>query len=112
MNGGASAAQRRIHITGTRGEAWGCFEENQFTISLITPEAPQGREVRTVAVQPAALGGAHGGGDQALVADFISLLRGQTPSVCCTTLNDSMAGHRLAFLAEDSRLQGGATLAF
>ena len=59
--------------------------------------------------------GAHfviGGGDQALVADFVALLCGQQTSVCSTTLDDSMVGHRLVFLAEDSRGQGGAMLPY
>ena len=109
MNGGASAPQRSLHITGTRGEVYGCFEENRFTVSLIDPTAPGGRRKHLVRVSP---GDAHGGGDQALVADFIALLRGTPPSVCCTTLNDSMVGHRLAFLAEDSREQGGQALPY
>ena len=109
MNGGASAPQRGLRLTGTRGEAYGCFEENRFTVSLMDPAAPGGRRKHTVRIAP---GDAHGGGDQALVADFIALLRGTTPSLCCTTLDDSMIGHRLAFLAEDSRGQAGQTLPY
>lgn len=112
MNGGASGSGRHIHITGTRGELRGIFEEQRFTVSLIAPEAPEGRIVRTVDVSSAQRGDAHGGGDQALILDFLALLRGETPSPCCTTLEDSLTGHRLAFLAEDSRASGGTRMRY
>jgi predicted dehydrogenase len=112
MNGGASTASRMIHITGTRGEAAGRFEDGAFTVSLISPESPGGCRVETVALPPEETGDAHGGGDQLLVEDFITLVRGGMPSICCTTLEDSMVGHRLVFRAEDSRAQGGAMLPY
>lgn len=107
MNGGAAASGRHIHITGTRGEIQGIFEEQRFTVSLIAPEAPSGKAMRTVDVSAAQQGNAHGGGDQAIIRDFISLLRGGDPSPCCTTLDDSMTGHRMAFIAEESRIRNG-----
>jgi predicted dehydrogenase len=112
MNGGASASSRTIHLTGTKGEATGRFEEEKLTLSLISPDAPGGRRVQVENLAPTRQGDAHGGGDQALVMDFVALLRGEMPSLCSTTLEDSMTGHRLAFLAEDSRLLDGAMLPF
>lgn len=112
MNGGAAAASRRIHLTGTRGEADGRFEDGCFTVSRIAPEAPGGKKERVARVPTATVGHEHGGGDQALVKDFVALVRGETPSICCTTLEDSMVGHRLVFRAEDSRAQGGRMLPF
>jgi hypothetical protein len=111
MNGGASAPRRLVHITGTLGEAYGCFEDGCFTVSRIAPSAPNSRTVETVAFTAEEMGDAHGGGDQLLVQDFLTLVRGGEPSVCCTTLDDSMVGHRLVFRAEDSRALGGAMLA-
>lgn len=112
MNGGASASSRLIHITGTRGEAAGRFEDGVFTVSLISPESRGGRRVETVTLSPGEEGDAHGGGDQLVVADFLTLVRGGIPSVCCTTLEDSMVGHCLVFRAEESRAQGGAMLPY
>lgn len=112
MNGGATASSRTIHLTGTKGEADGCFEDDRLTVSLISPQAPGGRQVRVENLTPAKRGAAHGGGDQALVMDFVALLRGEKPSLCSTTLEDSITGHRLVFLAEDSRRQNGEMLAF
>lgn len=107
MNGGASASSRCILLTGTRGCAYGRFEDERFTVSLIAPEESGGKRERVVELSRALLADAHGGGDQALVADFVSVVRGEEPSVSCTTLDDSMIGHRLVYLAEESRLHGG-----
>ena len=112
MNGGASRASRLIHITGTRGEAAGRFEDGVFTVSMVSPESSGGCTEQTVTLPPEEAGDAHGGGDQRLVGDFITLVRGGVPSICCTTLEDSMVGHRLVFRAEDSRAQGGAMLPY
>ncbi len=116
MNGGAATSSRRIHITGTKGEAEGRFEDGRFTLSLIDPAAQGGVREQTVSVPAtdadAAEGREHGGGDQALVADFVAMLRGEPVSICSTTLEDSLVGHRLVYLAEDSRLHGGERMAY
>ncbi|HPS82344.1 MAG TPA: hypothetical protein PLP25_10865, partial [Candidatus Limiplasma sp.] len=110
MNGGAAAAGRYVHITGTLGEAIGRFEDGALTVRRICPEATAGMVETTVVPPPVEHEDEHGGGDQALVRDFVALLWGEPPSICCTSLEDSVAGHRLAFLAEDSRAQGGAMI--
>lgn len=110
MNGGATASGRHIHITGTKGEILGIFEEERFTVHRIAPDAPGGRTTEVVDVSDAQHGNAHGGGDQAIIHDFITLLRGGEPSPCCTTLDDSMTGHRLVFRAEESRKRNGAVV--
>ncbi len=110
MAGGSSASGRRIHITGTKGEIFGTFEEQKFRISKISPEAEGGKTEREIDVSKLQRGNAHGGGDQAIVRDFLALLNGDEPSLCCTTLDDSMTGHQLVFLAEQSRECGGAMM--
>lgn len=109
MNGGAAASGRNIHITGTKGELMGNFESEYFTVRTIKAEHPKGFVSRKVDVSADQLGNPHGNGDQAVVQDFFSLLRGEAGSPCCTTLADSMVGHRLVFLAEKSREKGGDT---
>ena len=47
---------------------------------------------------------------QAIIHDFVTLLQGREPSPCCTTLDDSMTGHRLVFRAEESRKRNGAVI--
>lgn len=112
MNGGASASGRNIHITGTKGELVGRFEEERFTVHVIAPEEKGGRVSMVVDVSETQKGNAHGNGDQAIVEDFIAVLRGKQPSDCCTTLNDSMVGHKIVFLAEASRKAGGELLKY
>lgn len=112
MSGGASVSGRHLRIAGTRGEIEGMFEEERFTISRIEPAAPGGRWVEEVDVSGEQRGDPHGRGDEAIVRDFIALLRGEEPSPCCTTLEDSLTAHHLAFLAEQSRLQGGRLCSF
>lgn len=112
MNGGATASGRNIHITGTRGEIQGCFEEQKFSLHQIAPEMPGGRKSQVYDVSADQRGNAHGNGDQAIVRDFMALLRGQRTSPCCTALQDSMTGHRMVFLAEESREQGGRMMRF
>ena len=74
----------------------------------IAPDAPGGRTTEVVDVSHDQHGNAHGGGDQAIIHDFVTLLRGGEPSPCCTTLDDSMTGHMVVFLAEESRKKNGA----
>ena len=112
MNGGATMPRRIIHVTGTRGEIHGDFERERFHVRLIDPDAPGGYTERTLDISDFQQGDAHGGGDRSIVLDFIALLRGERTSPGCPTLEDSIVGHRMVFLAEKSRLAGGAVQQF
>ena len=79
---------------------------------LIAPEAPGGYTERTLDISDFQQGDAHGGGDRSIVLDFVALLRGERTSPGCPTLEDSIVGHRMVFLAEQSRLAGGAVQYF
>lgn len=110
VNGGASTPRRIIHVTGTRGEIFGTFEDESFCVRQIEPTAPGGYTERTLDMSDFQQGDAHGGGDRSIVLDFVALLRSERTSPGCPTLEDSITGHRMVFLAEKSRLQGGAML--
>ena len=113
MVGGSATALRTIHITGTRGEVYGEFEHN-YIKKLIINSAPKKEFDFTeydLTEDEAMLSG-HGGGDFNLTEDFIAYQRGETPSVSCTSIFDSAAGHETVFLAERSRLSGGAVQYF
>jgi predicted dehydrogenase len=112
MNGGASTPRRMMHITGTKGEIYGDFERERFHVRQIAPEAPGGYTERTLDISDFQQGDAHGGGDRSIVLDFVALLRGERTSPGCPTLEDSIVGHRMVFLAEKSRLAGGAVQQF
>ena len=51
--------------------------------------------------------GGHGGGDERLAADFVKFIRGEKPSLACTSIFDSVAGHLAVYLADNSRENGG-----
>ena len=56
--------------------------------------------------------GSHGGGDERLAEDFVSFIRNETPSLACTSIFDSVAGHLTVYLADKSREQGGVPQEF
>lgn len=112
MVGGASAPLRRIHIVGTKGEIYGNFEESKFIVSKICPSKTSERiseevDLRVDGDMVGAYGG-HGGGDEHLSEDFVSFVRGEKPSLACTSIFDSVAGHLCVYLADKSREENGA----
>lgn len=96
---------RLIHIIGTRGEIEGDLEAGKI---VVRKPAPRGKDlgfeerVEDVLVK----GDSHGGGDARLVADFVSVVRGEPASLGATRIEDSLNGHLLAFKADDSMLGG------
>lgn len=112
MVGGSSRSMRHIHIIGTKGEIYGDFEESKFTVSKIHPTKTDEKiveevDLRVTGDMVGAYGG-HGGGDEKLAADFVKFLRGETPSLACTSIFDSVAGHLCVYLADKSREENGA----
>lgn len=115
MVGGSAEPRRNIHIVGTKGEIFGNFEESKFTILKINPSPDAHHEECDVEVvdlnvsgdMVGAYGG-HGGGDERLAADFVKFIRGEEPSLACTSIFDSVAGHLGVYRADKSRENGGA----
>ena len=111
MVGGSSASLRRIHIVGTLGEIYGNFEEAKFYVSKVHPTKTDEKQVEEIDLRltgdmVGAYGG-HGGGDERLAEDFVSFVRGEKPSLACTSIFDSVAGHLCVYLADKSRENGG-----
>lgn len=114
MVGGSSQSLRRIHIIGTEGEIYGNFEESKFYVSKINPSPDAHNEecdieevdLNVTGDMVGAYGG-HGGGDERLTADFVKFIRGEQPSLACTSIFDSVAGHLCVYLADQSRENGG-----
>ena len=114
MVGGSAQSLRHIHIVGTKGEIVGNFEESKFKVIMIDPTPGSHNEECTIEeVDLNVTGdmsggfGSHGGGDLRLVADFVKYVRGEQPSLACTSIDDSMCGHLTVYKAEDSRHAGG-----
>ena len=89
---------RRIQITGTKGEIYGDMIEGKFTISK--PGATAGTEALIEEVSVDLKGDHHGGGDLLLVADFLSVVRGEGGSISTTSLSDSINSHLIAYAAD------------
>ena len=89
---------RRIQLTGTKGDIYGDMVAGKFTISK--PGAVSGSESIVEEVQIDLKGDLHGGGDVRLVADFLSLIRGEGGSISTTTLSDSINSHLIAYAAD------------
>ena len=114
MVGGSAEPRREIHIIGTKGEIFGNFEESKFTVLKIDPSPDAHNEecdveevdLRVTGDMVGAYGG-HGGGDERLAADFVKFIRGERPSLACTSIFDSVAGHLSVYLADKSRENGG-----
>jgi len=102
--GGTARPSRAIHLVGTHGEIQGVFEDARFVVRHIDPRP--GKEYAEEVVDLKAGGdmhgafGGHGGGDERLVADFVDLVEGGTPSLACTRIQDSIAGHLIGFSAD------------
>lgn len=114
MVGGSAEPRRNIHIIGTKGEIFGNFEESKFTFLKINPSPDAHNEecdveeidLRVTGDMVGAYGG-HGGGDERLAEDFVKFIRGEQPSLACTSIFDSVAGHLCVYLADKSRENGG-----
>ena len=114
MVGGSAQSMRHIHIIGTKGEISGNFEESRFTVKKINPSPDAHNEecdIETVDLNVTgdmvgAFGG-HGGGDGRLAADFVKFVRGEEPSLACTSIFDSMVGHMCVYKADKSRENNG-----
>lgn len=104
MVGGAARASRCIHLIGTKGEIEGKFEDSRFVIRRIASGTRDDFREETVEVDVKGdmhgMQRGHGGGDMRLVADFLRVLRGGTPSSSCTSLEDSIHGHSIGFAAD------------
>ena len=115
MVGGSAEPRRFIHIVGTKGELFGNFEESSFTVLMIDPSVKEGeyeftREEVNLNVSGDMVGayGGHGGGDERLAEDFVCFVRGEEPSISCTSIFESVTGHLCVYLADRSMENGGA----
>lgn len=105
MIGGTSRGTRTIFITGTKGTIEGDFESGKFTVSEIDPRP--GCEHYDTEYDLKIDNDTHGGGDLDLVRDFVDYVRGNKTTVSCTSINDSVLGHLVVFLADKSRENNG-----
>ncbi|NHN29790.1 Gfo/Idh/MocA family protein [Paenibacillus agricola] len=104
MIGATSRPCRTLHIIGTKGEIQGVLEDGYFVIRH--PDARVGHEYSEKRISVHVTNDSHGGGDWLLVEDFVSMMRGEAPSISSTSLEKSIRGHQIGFAADISRLEG------
>ncbi len=108
MVGGTSKAGRYLHIVGTKGEIEGHLEDDEFILRKFDRSGSKfGYDEEVVDVSTRVKNhskyAGHGGGDYLLVHDTVAFLRGETPSISITAIDDSVNGHCLVFAAEEAR---------
>lgn len=104
--GSAASAGRNIHITGEKGEIFGRFEKKRLHVKLGEPSQDKLFVEKIYDFSDCDFEG-HGGGDMRLMRDFIRFVTGDSTSVSCTEIHDSVAGHLAVFLADRSAKSGG-----
>lgn len=109
MVGGAAESLRTIRIVGTKGEIYGEFENKFITVKTINPQIGKYFDERYIDLGDTPTEG-HGGADDNLSADFVKFIRDDNPSVSCTAIQNSIPGHKIIFLADKSRENGGQVM--
>jgi predicted dehydrogenase len=104
MVGGTARPSRSIHLIGSEGEIQGVMEDSKFTIrhADTRPGHEYSEELADLTVggdMHGAFGG-HGGGDAALMDDFIRFIRREPASLSTTSIDDSIHGHLIGFSAD------------
>ena len=112
MIAGAARPLRRIEIVGTKGEIYGEFENNEIHVAKINPEPGKAYDEEVIDLSAFVEGGGHGGGDLGLAEDFVNYVQGEEPSISCTSIFDSVAGHKTVFLADMSRENSSAAMKY
>lgn len=104
--GGATKADRYLHVVGTKGEIEGKLEEDRFIVRRYSDGTFCGTsetvDVHSEVICNAQFGG-HNGGDFAIMHDLVAYYNGDTSSVSITKLDDSINGHLVIYAAEKSR---------
>lgn len=95
-------AGRRTRIFGTRGELDGDGKEIRVYDFLTRSR----RRITPAAVGGASAADGHGGGDDGLMAAFVSAVATGNPGLILSGPRESLASHRAVFAAERARLSG------
>ena len=104
---GIVRAGRNLYIQGTDGEIEGFMDEGRFVVRTFDYESKNFVEKEYDVSKLLGEDDGHFGGDQGIMDEFLTLIKGGTPSVSCTPISDSIYGHLCVFAAEKSRLSGG-----
>lgn len=106
MVGGSPEPLRTIRITGTKGEIYGEFEHAFIEVRKQNPKKENYFDKEVIDMSHIS-GEGHSGGDERLTEDFVNFQRGESHSISCTSIFDSVMGHKVIFLADKSMENGG-----
>ena len=93
--------KRDLMIHGTKGLLYNSEDGH------IIVEKLNGEKKKYIVEEPKGGYAHHGGGDVGVISQFIEYLETGKRSKNITDISDSVMGHEVAFLAEESRLNGG-----
>ncbi len=99
---GAIRPCRTMRIMGTEGEIEGMIETSRFSVRKYDFESAEYTERSYDVSAMIPEGDHHAGGDFGIIQDFIRVLAGETPSVSCTKIQDSIYGHLCVYKADES----------
>lgn len=91
---------RTMKFMGTKGE---------LRAKMDDPDIIEIRDFITGTVEeyhPSAQGAGHGGGDEGIMRDFVSVLNGLSASTSLSDIQTSLRSHQMCFWAEESRKSG------
>lgn len=107
LTGGSAESLRTLRVTGTKGEIYAELENKFVILKKINP-TPTTYFDETKIDLSATPDEGHGGADQGLMSDFVKFVKGDNPSVSCTSIHNSVMGHKIIFSADKSRENGGS----
>lgn len=109
MIGGASVADRHIHIVCEYGEIVGYIGQNKMLVRVFdkdkiaaTEECIDLSAINDLGDEDNAVGG-HYGGDYYIMKDLVRFLNGEKTSVSTTVIADSINSHLICYAAEKAR---------
>lgn len=99
---GVTKAERTVHIVGTKGEIEGAASTGILYIRTYNKETAGYNERVVNFNETKGETGGHFGGDKGLVADFLSFIKNNEPSISTTVIEDSLIGHLVVYDADKS----------
>ncbi len=106
LTGGCAESIRTLRVVGTKGEIYAEMENKFVTLKEINPTPTTYFDETKIDLSYVSDEG-HGGGDTGLMCDFVKFINDENPSVSCTSIHNSVAGHKIIFLADKSNENGG-----
>jgi hypothetical protein len=94
---------RRTRIMGSMGDIVGDMDEFVHTDFLTGEKSVWNIQIEDVDHYK---NSGHGGGDWALMSDWVKAVKNQDPKVLTSTIEASIESHLMGFMAEKSRLEG------